>query len=1213
MISIADAYDYLQGRGVPRHVAAGIVGNLQQESGSGDMLNPNALNAKEGAYGIAQWRFDRRAGLERFAAGQGKSASDGYVQLDYILHEMDTTETSAGSAVRSAGTVEEAAALFDRLYERSAGAHLDRRTANSQRIMGLAPTGAGNLGASIVDGTGDTSGLAQGNPSYFSAIDEYEAEKKREAEAPGLWTIVTDAWNDNTATAFAARQIGRSLEDSPLEDPNFTLDDKPTFDRLTAGLPRMYHDTFSQAVSMEHALALRERAIEEFEADQRVAAAGWGGVAAALGTSLLDPVAIGATLATEGLAAPVIYGAKIGRASRAVRAGLVGGGTNLALDAYMASQRPEGWTMKDALLSATTGFVFGAATGALRHGPSTIDTDLAGAARRVAAANGLPAAAGRSESTLGAKFVGEQDAFAQLTSEFANAPEAALGAARVDATGRGMVLAGGSGLARDLIEGLGENAVGNKDHALVRISAEEKVEADFRAWDAAWKAVLQPNLDKWLKANKASWFDYGATERYMDLVGRAARLDNLDLELDPHVRAAASAWKSTAAKLLQWGKEHGVKGFDTIRPSDTYVTRRWNLKAIDALGENTATRLIADAIMDGTRMAARQAAGEATEEATELLQEEALAISKALITSIRRQRFGDFEVAQGFSGADTKLMRQMLEDGHGIDPDVINNIIGKFEAKPRDADGKLSAAKRRVNLDENYRARIGSSGEEIGIADLLDNNIDRLATGYMRQLFGAGHMQQYLRRYAYTSGAGEEVIPSFAQVRDIAMRDIKGDPTSYLNKLDYLHDVVVGRNVSGKASPAWEYARLLRNFNFIRLMGQAGVAQLTEIGGVLSAGGLRTTVANVPTLRSFFKRAANGQLEDDFAREMEAVFAPGTDYMRNIPGVGADDYGTYNTAATDKRWFRKADFVLQRGTQITSTISGMRHIDAGLKRLNYAVILNRFAQDAKAGKRLTRNRLHALGLTEEMADRIQEQLRQHVKWADGNKRVRLIDWEKWTDGDAASAFRYAVDRYARRTVQENSRGAMPQLASSHLSKIFLQFRSFMLGAYTKLMLAGFHQRDWQFFSMVAWSSFIGSMTYTGQTYVNSIGAPDQDTILKERLTLTEIGKAGFQRTGVASVAPMLIDMGLGFTGVDPLFQYGRTTGLTTGLFGNPTLDLFDTAQRVARNTMRAATDDDYDLSQRNLADIGSLMPFKSAFLFRNMLAALGSTLPEDNR
>lgn len=120
--------NYLMAKGYSKEQSAAIVGNFMQESG----MKPTAYNSGEGAYGLAQWRFDRRTGLESFASSRGQSHADFYTQLDYFDHESRTTEVKAGNQIRSATTLNEALAGM-KSYERYG--HAGARAGYAQSLM----------------------------------------------------------------------------------------------------------------------------------------------------------------------------------------------------------------------------------------------------------------------------------------------------------------------------------------------------------------------------------------------------------------------------------------------------------------------------------------------------------------------------------------------------------------------------------------------------------------------------------------------------------------------------------------------------------------------------------------------------------------------------------------------------------------------------------------------------------------------------------------------------------------------------------------------------------------------------------------------------------------------------------------------------------------------------------------------------------------------
>jgi hypothetical protein len=104
--------DYLvQKHGMSPVAAATVVGNLYQESG----FRPDAVGDGGTAYGQAQWRGDRQAGLLNFAKAQGKPPNDPNVQLDYLVTEMkggDMGAQRAYAGIQQAKTPEEATAAM---------------------------------------------------------------------------------------------------------------------------------------------------------------------------------------------------------------------------------------------------------------------------------------------------------------------------------------------------------------------------------------------------------------------------------------------------------------------------------------------------------------------------------------------------------------------------------------------------------------------------------------------------------------------------------------------------------------------------------------------------------------------------------------------------------------------------------------------------------------------------------------------------------------------------------------------------------------------------------------------------------------------------------------------------------------------------------------------------------------------------------------------
>lgn len=137
-----EVYQGLLDRGWQPVQAAALAGNILQESGG----NPDALNEKEGARGLLQWRQDRLDGLQAFAKTNGTAPNDPNTQLDFIRQEMSGPEAKSSAPFLSAPDLPSANAALHR-YIRYGDNSEGVRLANAQGFLGQrgAPAGPAPL------------------------------------------------------------------------------------------------------------------------------------------------------------------------------------------------------------------------------------------------------------------------------------------------------------------------------------------------------------------------------------------------------------------------------------------------------------------------------------------------------------------------------------------------------------------------------------------------------------------------------------------------------------------------------------------------------------------------------------------------------------------------------------------------------------------------------------------------------------------------------------------------------------------------------------------------------------------------------------------------------------------------------------------------------------------------------------------------------------
>ena len=117
------AIDYLVSKHkLPTGAAQGIVAGLSGESGV--QLNTGARNKGDGkdgsdSVGIAQWNGKRATDGQRFL-GKPLHEATGFEQLDYLMHELNTTESKAMNAMKAAKDVAGVTRAFVNKFERPA-------------------------------------------------------------------------------------------------------------------------------------------------------------------------------------------------------------------------------------------------------------------------------------------------------------------------------------------------------------------------------------------------------------------------------------------------------------------------------------------------------------------------------------------------------------------------------------------------------------------------------------------------------------------------------------------------------------------------------------------------------------------------------------------------------------------------------------------------------------------------------------------------------------------------------------------------------------------------------------------------------------------------------------------------------------------------------------------------------------------------------------
>ncbi len=197
------AYDFFVNKGLSKAQAAGIVGNLIQESN----VLPGSVQPGGPGRGIAQWSVGGRWNASHddnvawYVATHGGSTASLTTQLDFIWYELETFSGYGLASLRAATTVTSATLVFEKDFEGCGQCEQSTRISYAEQV--LSAYGGGSSGG----GGGGTSsgGTTGGKTCYSSTLGKtMPANACVQSRSDKLWYQCDDGswvdrWNDPAA------------------------------------------------------------------------------------------------------------------------------------------------------------------------------------------------------------------------------------------------------------------------------------------------------------------------------------------------------------------------------------------------------------------------------------------------------------------------------------------------------------------------------------------------------------------------------------------------------------------------------------------------------------------------------------------------------------------------------------------------------------------------------------------------------------------------------------------------------------------------------------------------------------------------------------------------------------------------------------------------------------------------------------------------------
>ena len=763
---------------------------------------------------------------------------------------------------------------------------------------------------------------------------------------------------------------------------------------------------------------------------------------------------------------------------------------------------------------------------------------------------------------------------------------------------------------RSVSEKFAEEAVGNVDSSRSIITADLVKHNYAMTTETLFYKNYAPAFEKFMKEVKGKKLvsKYVIQDRleFSNLVSRAVRGEIIDV---PGVAEGALATRKVLKKILDDLKKEGVEGAAEVLDNPNYFPRKWSIGRMQEMQDKVNyvpfINFLKNSLVRGSQ---------------DLSDVDGLKIAKHIWKVVNTNKFGDgFSIDRLLYTTDADELRTLITDSADLDAGEIEDLVQALLKPGRDKATAVPRLRRRASFDENYEETI--DGVKIKFTDLLDNNTEGLMGSYIEQMSGQIALARIgiKSRQDYTKILNK--VKESYEIPEIAKKYSTGvgkkRKAFELETLDTIYKNIIGipteKNIQGGFATV---LRNLRKYNYVNVFNQVGFSQIPEMGNVVNAGGIRAMVKYMPEFKKIMSRAKDGKLNNEFLDEIETLVS-GTGSNRLVDSTinRTDDFAGVTTKVG------KIEKTLDVAARVTSDFSGFHAVDMASRRLAAITSFDKLAMYATGKLKLDKaalKRYRNIGFSDSELQGVFESIKKNATFIEGGltgRKIRRFNIDKWEDQDLANKMSLYMSRHIRRVVQENNYGEMLAIGTdSGLGKTVLQFRNFVITAYSKQLLHGLHMRDFTAFASAMTSTFIAGLVYVAQTHIQAIGKSPEEKqdFLDKRLSYLSVGKAAFQRSTYSTLLPTFIDTIKDPFGSEPLFNY-RSSGLEINLVtGNPTYRLFEKGYGALKSVGTAIADDEYDFSKQSLYKLKAIAPYQNMLGITNILQYLidDSDLPD---
>lgn len=607
-------------------------------------------------------------------------------------------------------------------------------------------------------------------------------------------------------------------------------------------------------------------------------------------------------------------------------------------------------------------------------------------------------------------------------------------------------------------------------------------------------------------------------------------------------------------------------------------------------------------------------------------------LATRFVETIERTKIDNLSAERmaALNGESEVAIRKMLQDA-GAGEDEIVDFLSAFgftqKSGPQNFRGRAVLERNMSFIPAQYQGYPNAQDYAVSLRDLIEQDIRKTSEIYAQRV----NAHVALTKAGYRSEAElRKAIEEATTFRNLVEKTPEGqnvlesDLDAARRELNAMADRLLGYSQYTGWSPK---ARLMLNIakqvNFVRFMQQTGIASLGDAPNVLLRFGVSRAWSQfkLGSLAEIFVK--NPKQGDELAREMQMVLGMGMHVKSKRLYATLGDLNLEDEVF-EQDWLTtgllRTHTYLESASRLTANIGGLNPV-TDFMQLWASKSAVRFYFDVASGRQVLSERMmNEYGISDSLLREVRA-IMSHAD-IDENGIVRRINPDKQRavsreHADAFDRFMGLVARETNLTVINAKPNAVYKIMSHPLASLFLQFKTFMFNSLavstTRAIKLG---PKYGAMSLLMGSTW-GALVYMTQQYLNATGRDDREKFLKERMTLDGLLAAGFSRSAVASVFPMMIDSALGLASMasgEDLRQFtnARSSGLGADLItGTPVIRTINDIGELVGGLGAAAFRTDQRFDQREAYLLSTMIPLlRSAGIIAGTNALIGTAPPD---